>query len=179
VTSRSNWAKDNSTLRVRRPIEVMRQLSMSATAQQVWNTPSLLVSDTIVKLIEDREVSRVSKIWSHLSALEHQRSGTLSLDWSPQVGSPSGVSQSTRTYPVAPDVRSSISPKSCSSGMVRICPVGYGRGCHFGILCAGEEEELLNLVRRRYQRGCRHNARARRTNRVGKLATQRTAKCSE
>src|SRR3984893_13171797 len=32
-------------------------------------------------------------------------------------------------------------------GMVRICPVGYGRGCHFGILCAGEEEELLDLVR--------------------------------
>src|SRR5580692_12020292 len=32
-------------------------------------------------------------------------------------------------------------------GMVRICPVGYGRGCHFGILRTGEEEELLDLMR--------------------------------
>src|ERR1700726_815303 len=31
--------------------------------------------------------------------------------------------------------------------MVRICPVGYGRGCHFGILRTGEEEELLDLMR--------------------------------
>src|SRR5258708_12285484 len=32
-------------------------------------------------------------------------------------------------------------------GMGRICAVGHGRGCDFGILCSSKEEELLDLVR--------------------------------
>jgi hypothetical protein len=67
---------------------------------------------------------------------------------SPQVGSPLGGEPVDANIPRGAGRAQQHLAKILQLGMVRICPVGYGRGCHFGILCTGEEEELLDLVRR-------------------------------